>query len=320
MKCTIVLTLVYYAIMASAAKTILLSNDDGWASTYIRAAYRDLKDAGYNVILVAPVSQRSGYGGKFDVPTSKTLETDGEFSYVKKGAPSWDHEKDDQNIWYFNGTPASCISFALDYLLPEKFDNVTPDLVVAGPNEGPNLSPGFYTASGTMGAVYNAIYRGIPAISFLGSDFNNSFFKDSLDDSKSNPANIYSKKVVELTKKVIDGGMPAITGINVNFPKVGTLLGKDDPSCDDPKWQFGRMMGKGVFVQNMKYNLDLGLMEWGTKYFDNILKDCDSGDCGLTAEYDIYLKNNCSTSVSVFTVDYDTTLLTSNTVKKLLGF
>ena len=44
MKCTIVLTLVYYAIMASAAKTILLSNDDGWASTYIRAAYRYLKD------------------------------------------------------------------------------------------------------------------------------------------------------------------------------------------------------------------------------------------------------------------------------------
>lgn len=317
---SVYLILVYiYTAICMAAKTILLSNDDSWASTYIRAVYRDLKKEGYNVIMVAPISQRSGYGGKFDVPSSKTLDADGEFGYVKKGAPSWDHEKDDKNMWYFDGTPSSCVSFALDYLLPEKFDNVKPDLLVAGPNEGPNLSPGFYTASGTMGAVYTAIYRGIPGISFLGSDFDNSYFKDDLNDDKNNPANIYSKKVVELTKKVLDGGIPAKTGLNVNFPKVGTLLGKGDKSCTDPKWQFARMLGTGVFAQVMKYDLDLGLVKWDTKYFDNILKDCDAGDCDLKAEYDIYVNSNCTSSVSVFTIDYDATLLTSNKVKKVLN-
>lgn len=50
------------------AKNILLTNDDSWVSTNIRATYRELTLAGHNVVLVAPVSQRSGYGGKFDIP------------------------------------------------------------------------------------------------------------------------------------------------------------------------------------------------------------------------------------------------------------
>lgn len=68
-------------------KTILLTNDDGWAATNIRATYNALKDAGYEVVLVAPVSQRSGFGGQFAVPTSETLETDGEFSYPQLVPP-----------------------------------------------------------------------------------------------------------------------------------------------------------------------------------------------------------------------------------------
>lgn len=51
------------------AKNILLTNDDSWVSTNIRATYRELTQAGHNVVLVAPVSQRSGFGGKFDVPS-----------------------------------------------------------------------------------------------------------------------------------------------------------------------------------------------------------------------------------------------------------
>jgi len=65
-----------------------LSNDDGFTSTNIRATYYKLKDAGHNVFLVAAVSQRSGWGGKFDIPSSPTLETNGEFGYIKAGSPS----------------------------------------------------------------------------------------------------------------------------------------------------------------------------------------------------------------------------------------
>jgi 5'-nucleotidase len=42
----------------------------------------------------------------------------------------------------------------------------TPDLVMSGPNFGWNLGPFLYTLSGTIGAIYTAVERGIPGISF----------------------------------------------------------------------------------------------------------------------------------------------------------
>lgn len=311
---------VFFLSLVLGSKTILLTNDDSWALTNIRAAYRDLVKAGYDVILVAPVSQRSGWAGKFDVPDSKTLDNDGEFGYVKKGAPSWGHEDNNKNIWYFNGTPSSCVAFALDYVIPNHFDNVAIELTIGGPNEGPNLSPGFYTASGTMGAVYTSIYRGIPGISFSGSNLNNSFYKDSLNNDSLNPSNIYAKKVVELTDTVFKSNdkIPNMLGINVNFPLAGSES-TSNPACNEPHWQQTRLMGKGVFSPNMKYNSDSGLMEWTYKYFDDIQKDCEDGDCDLPSEYTVFWANNCTASVSVFSIDYDANLSQTNKVKNIIG-
>ncbi|ODV77494.1 5'/3'-nucleotidase sure [Suhomyces tanzawaensis NRRL Y-17324] len=305
----------FFLAAIAVAKTVLLTNDDGFASTNIRAAYRELKKAGHDVILVAPVLQRSSWGGKFDLPDSPTLNYDGEFGYVKAGDPSWGHEADDNRIWYFNGTPSSCVAFALDYVIPEHFGNVTVDLVVGGPNEGPNLSPGFYTVSGTMGAVYTGIYRGIPGISFSGSDFNNSFYKDSLNTAKDSPANIYAGKVVELVDKVLtSGGLPHGVGLNVNFPTVGTLNSK----CSDPQWEITRMMGSGIFMQSLNFNSKSGLFDWNVTYYDGILDGCDVGDCGLSSEYEVYLKNDCRSTVSIFSIDYDASINNSNKVRKAL--
>ena len=95
------------------SKNIILTNDDGFTATNIRSTYKELTNAGHNVLLVAPVSRRrSGWSGKFDVPATKDLLIDGEFGYIQKGQPSWGHEADNMNIWYFNGTPASvpCLS------------------------------------------------------------------------------------------------------------------------------------------------------------------------------------------------------------------
>ena len=41
------------------------------------------------------------------------------------------------------------------------FGNQSIDLVVAGPNEGANAGPFLYTLSGTMGATYISVYRGV---------------------------------------------------------------------------------------------------------------------------------------------------------------
>ena len=236
--------------LSASNKTILLTNDDGWAATNIRAAYRDLKNAGYNVVMVAPVSQRSGFGGQFNIPPTANLTTDGGFAYPPQGAPSWGHEEDDLNIWYFNGTPASCVAFAVNYVFPTYFDNATIDLVVAGPNEGTNLSPGMYTLSGTIGATYSAVGRGIPGIAFSGSNGNNSFFKDDVareNDVNFTP-NIYARKVVEMVQILFNSSanhpnlLPLTTGINVNFPPTGD----EDKSCLDPQFVFSRLSGRTV--------------------------------------------------------------------------
>ena len=51
--------------------------------------------------------------------------------------------------------------FGLDVIVPQVLGNETIDLVVNGPNEGGNLGPFLYTLSGTMGATYAAVYRGV---------------------------------------------------------------------------------------------------------------------------------------------------------------
>lgn len=307
---------------SSTNKTIILTNDDGWAATNIRATYNQLKGAGYEVILVAPASQRSGFGGQFAIPTTANLTTNGEFSYPAKGSPSWDHEEDDLNIWYFNGTPSSCVAFALNYVLPTHFDNRTVDLVVAGPNEGTNLSPGFYTLSGTIGATYSAVNRGIPAIAFSGSNSNNSFFKDDIsrqNDTAFAP-NIYAKKVVQFVDRLFNSSanhptlLPVTTGININFPAVGD----QDETCLDPEWVFSRLSGEDSVAPNMQLNETSGLFVWESTTY-GAMAQCIFGDCSLPSEAWVLSELKCKSSVSVFSIDYDASYKQASAVQKYLA-
>lgn len=301
-------------------KTILLTNDDGWAATNIRATYSALKDAGYDVILVAPVQQRSGFGGQFALPTTEKLTEDGEFSYPPAGSPSWGHEDNDKNIWYFNGTPASSVAFALNYVVPQHFDNKSIDLVVAGPNEGLNLSPGMYTLSGTIGATYASVLRGYPAIAFSGSNSNNSFFKDDelrLSDDLFPPV-IYAKKVVEIVDRLFNLSsarprvLPKTTGLNVNFPKVGD----EDEECKDPEWVFTRLSGEDSPVPNLKYSN--GTVKWSDGLFETAT-ECVFGDCDLPSEAWVIAEQKCKTPISVFSIDYDASYQQAKSVQKYLG-
>ncbi|KAK6456760.1 acid phosphatase [Scheffersomyces xylosifermentans] len=318
-------TYVLFSFLATVtlAKNILLTNDDSWVSTNIRATYYKLKEAGHNVTLVAPVSQRSGWGGKFDIPSSKTLETNGEFAYVKAGEPSWGHEVDDDHIWYFNGTPSSAVAFALTYVFPIYFNekNYTVDLVVSGPNEGTNMSPGMYTLSGTMGATYNSVYRGYPAVAFSGSNGNNSFFKDELDlDDKLSPPTILAGKIVDFVDHLFTAqganprALPLGVGINVNFPQVGYL----NESCVDPKWVSTRLTGQYASGADMIYNATSDSFVW-TQTSWKAITACNNGDCSLPSENFVVGYTNCSSSVSVFSVDYDANLGLTSQVNSILS-
>lgn len=303
------------------AKNIVLSNDDGWASTEIRATYRALTGAGHNVYLVAPVEQRSGFSGQFVYTYTNTLLHNDQFDFLKEGDPAWGHDENDDHIWYFNATPAACVGFAFDYLLPTYFSNVSIDLVVAGVNQGTNLDDAIYTISGTIGATYNAVYRGYPAIAFSGSTSNNSFYKDSLNDDPNAPANIYASKVVELTSKLFESQgdnertLPIAVGLNVNFPKVTTLT--TDDSCVDPPFVFSRLTGQKVSIPAIKYNATTNLFQGSSIHGTAATANEYNGIFGLPNE-NLVIDSGCYSSISAFSVDYTAPTQQSYEVKGLI--
>ncbi|ODV77519.1 putative acid phosphatase, precursor [Suhomyces tanzawaensis NRRL Y-17324] len=311
----------YFLLATVVAKNILLTNDDSWISTNIRATYYKLKEAGHTVYLVAPANQRSGFGGRFEVPTSNKLTVDGEFGYVKAGDPAWGHEPNDDHIWYFGGSPASSVAFALKYVLPVHFKtNDTIDLVVAGPNEGTNLSPGLFTISGTIGGTVAAVYRGLPAVGFSGSNGNNTLYSDFLDLSDElEPSTIYANKVVEFVDELFkaqgnnDRALPLGVGLNVNMPDVGYR----NESCTNPKWTSTRLTGHNAYAPDLLYDADKQIFSYHTSTLD-ALTVCANGDCTLPSETDIVEHTKCQSSVSVFNIDYDANAALTEQTNELL--
>ncbi|HEY8584062.1 MAG TPA: 5'/3'-nucleotidase SurE [Capillimicrobium sp.] len=128
-----------------APSHVLVVNDDGVRAPGIDALVEALLlRADVRVTVVAPAEQRSGTGGSttpgpLDARRTRTLS----------GYPAWG----------VDGFPADAVRYALDTVLPDD----PPDLVMAGINEGANLSP-VYDHSGTVGAARAAARRGFPAL------------------------------------------------------------------------------------------------------------------------------------------------------------
>lgn len=124
---------------------VLVVNDDGVRAPGIDALVEALLlRADVRVTVVAPAEQRSGTGG---ATTPGPL--DARRMRTRSGYPAWG----------VDGYPADAVRYALDTVLPAD----PPDLVIAGINEGANLSP-VYDHSGTVGAARAAARRGFPAL------------------------------------------------------------------------------------------------------------------------------------------------------------
>ena len=93
-------------------RTLLLTNDDGYFSPYIKLLFDILKEE-YSIVVVAPDREQSGVGHAFTF--NKPLHYE--------NAP----ESGPMKGYTVSGTPADCVKFAISYLLPQK-----PDLVVSG--------------------------------------------------------------------------------------------------------------------------------------------------------------------------------------------
>jgi 5'-nucleotidase len=125
------------AIASNNALNILLSNDDGFGSARLVQLKKMLAADGHKT---APADNESGQGGRAVYTTSRNLTVASEFNIVPAGAPSLARSPFDPDIWYYNGTPAACTFVALDYVIPNYYNNMTIDLYTGGQScQDPNL-------------------------------------------------------------------------------------------------------------------------------------------------------------------------------------
>lgn len=118
---------------------ILVSNDDGYSSTGLRAVVKTLADIA-DITVVVPESNCSGSSNSITLnrPLNVHLDSD--------------------NYMIINGTPTDCVHLAMTGLLDR-----LPDLVISGINNGANLGSDVLY-SGTVGAAREAYMFGIPSI------------------------------------------------------------------------------------------------------------------------------------------------------------
>lgn len=120
---------------------ILLTNDDGYKALGIRALADILSPFG-EIRVVAPEEHQSGMSMAVSLSEKNLL-------YTSAGG-----------CWgYLNGTPATCVKFAVD----KSGMGMIPDIVVSGINHGSNAATAA-CYSGTLGACEEAALNGVKAI------------------------------------------------------------------------------------------------------------------------------------------------------------
>lgn len=168
---------------------ILVVNDDSISAPGIALLAKAAMELG-DVWVVAPECQCSAMSQKLTLRESLTVKKVENFPVSVKAA------------YQVGGTPVDCVKVALDYILPEK-----PDYVFSGINNGYNA--GFDIAySGTLGAAFEAVRNGIPAMAF-----------SIAGDSHLQAAEPYLLPVI---RELMEIGQEQGTVWNVNYPAMKT--------------------------------------------------------------------------------------------------
>ncbi len=128
---------------------LLLTNDDGVHSPGIHAMAVALRDDGHRVTIVAPSSERSGWGAGVG-----TLLDGVEVDVTTHRIP----DADDIETWSVDGPPALCVLTAMLEVFGPR-----PELVLSGINDGTNCGRGVLQ-SGTVGAALIAQNFGFSAL------------------------------------------------------------------------------------------------------------------------------------------------------------
>jgi 5'-nucleotidase len=163
--------------------SVLLTNDDGYQATGLRALAAELQGFA-EIHVVAPSWERSGAAQSLTLRQPIICHRTGE------------------SEWAIDGTPADCVIVALHKLLDSP-----PDLVISGINHGANLGENVYY-SGTVGAAREAVIHHVPAlaISLCSKRMNADF----------GPSARLARQMAEL---IVKEGLPEQVLLNVNVPE-----------------------------------------------------------------------------------------------------
>jgi 5'-nucleotidase len=165
---------------------VLVSNDDGVDAPGIRILASGLRDAGHEVLVVAPDRDRSG--------ASNSLTLDMPVRVIRH----------DASTWRVYGTPTDCVHVAITGML-----EVEPDLVVSGINNTANLGDDVIY-SGTVAAAMEGRFLGLPALalSLASADHQGRHYDTA------------ARAAVEIIARLAIDPLPADTILNVNVPDV----------------------------------------------------------------------------------------------------
>ena len=165
---------------------LLISNDDGYQAKGINCLIDMLKDIA-DILVCAPDDARSGYSCAFSAGIPLRLKLQ--------------RKEEGVEVWSCNGTPVDCVKMALANICERQ-----PDMVIGGINHGDNASVNTHY-SGTMGVTIEGCLKYIPSVAFS--------LCDQHADAEFESLRPY---VREITRRVLDEGLPKGVCLNVNFP------------------------------------------------------------------------------------------------------
>jgi 5'-nucleotidase len=128
------------------APVLLVTNDDGIDSHFLRVLVEALQAAGFDTRVAAPVGEQSWIARALS--RRRPVAVSGHTGFP---GPAW----------AIDGTPTDCVNIALGHLLPEP-----PAAVVSGINLGENASLPYILGSGTVAGALEGALWGLPALAF----------------------------------------------------------------------------------------------------------------------------------------------------------
>lgn len=164
---------------------ILLTNDDGIQAVGLRSLYNSILKAGFNVQVVAPVTEQSAVGHAVSLSSPLRVKKFNEEGFSGFGV---------------YGTPVDCVKLGLTTLLDKK-----PDIVISGINSGANTGVDILY-SGTVSAATEGALMGIPALAVSYDDFNPIDLTEQAD------------YCIEILSKIPWSKLDKKTVLNLNFP------------------------------------------------------------------------------------------------------